>query len=166
MNNGILKKICWPKMPVHAHTRHFFGYSQEIITKISSLHSRLIFRRRLIRVYRVWSHEFLSKIKTKMNYYTRMKMYCGRSQVRSSGPAILFREDWSWNNFCGHSFPSADSNGALVNYWRKDVPLVWVNRLGSLHRKILVRLTIRLDMTIVDDSDVKPQIKQNKNLNC
>ena len=37
------------------HTRHFFDYSQEIITKISSLHSRLIFRRRLIRVYSVCS---------------------------------------------------------------------------------------------------------------
>ena len=29
----------------------FLDYSQEIITKISSLHSRLIFRRHLIRVY-------------------------------------------------------------------------------------------------------------------
>ena len=28
-------------MPAHAHTRHFFSYSQEIISKISSLHSRL-----------------------------------------------------------------------------------------------------------------------------
>ena len=37
------------------HTQYFFGYSQEIINKISSLHSRLIFRRRLIRVYSVCS---------------------------------------------------------------------------------------------------------------
>ena len=49
-------------LPAHAHTRHFFGYSQEIITKISSLHARLIFRRRLIRVYSACSEEFLSKI--------------------------------------------------------------------------------------------------------
>ena len=42
-------------LTVHAHTRYFFGYSHEIITKISSLHSRLIFRRRLIRVYSVCS---------------------------------------------------------------------------------------------------------------
>ena len=48
VNNGILMKICWREMPAHAYTRHFFGYSQESITKISSLHSRLIFRRRLI----------------------------------------------------------------------------------------------------------------------
>ena len=41
----------------------FFGYSQEIITKSSSLHSRLIFRWRLIRSYSVSSSEFLSKIK-------------------------------------------------------------------------------------------------------
>ena len=38
-------------MPTHARTWHFFGYSKEIITKISSLHSHLRFRRRLIRVY-------------------------------------------------------------------------------------------------------------------
>ena len=30
----------------------------------------------------------------------------------------------------------------------------------------MVRLTDRLDMTIVVEWDVKPQIKQNKNLNC
>ena len=30
----------------------------------------------------------------------------------------------------------------------------------------MVRLTDRLDMTIVVDWDVKPQIKQNKTLNC
>ena len=30
----------------------------------------------------------------------------------------------------------------------------------------MARLTDRLDMTIVVDRDVKPQIKQNKNLNC
>ena len=53
----------------HTHTRHVFGYSKEIITKISSLHSRFKFRQRLIRVYSVCSLEFLSKIK-KMNYYT------------------------------------------------------------------------------------------------
>ena len=46
---------------------------------------------------------------------------------------------------------------------RKDVHLVLVNRLGSLPRNIVVRLTDRLDMTMVVDWDVKPQIKQNKN---
>ena len=55
VNNCILMKVCWPEMPAHAHTRHFFGYSQEIITKISSLHFRLIFRWHLIRVYSVCS---------------------------------------------------------------------------------------------------------------
>ena len=38
-------------LPAHAYKRHFFGYSQKIVTKIFSLHARLIFRRRLIRVY-------------------------------------------------------------------------------------------------------------------
>ena len=56
-----------------------------------------------------------------------MKLDYGRSRVRSSGPATFFREDKSWNHFYGHNFPGADSNGAVVNYWRKDVHLVLVN---------------------------------------
>ena len=38
--------------------------------------------------------------------------------------------------------------------------LVLVKRLGSLPMNSVVRLTDRLDMTIVVDWDVKPQIKQ------
>ena len=38
--------------------------------------------------------------------------------------------------------------------------LVLVNRLGSLPRNSVVRLTDCLDMTVVVDGDVKPQIKQ------
>ena len=49
---------------------------------------------------------------------------------------------------------------SVVSYWRKDVHLVLVNRLGSLPRNSVVRLTDRLDMTIVDDWNVNPQIKQ------
>ena len=49
-----------------------------------------------------------------------------------------------------------------VSYWQKDVYLVVVNRLGSLPRNSVVRLTDRLDMTIVVDCDVKQQIKQTK----
>ena len=47
-------------------------------------------------------------------------------------------------------FPSADSRGAVVSYWRKYVHEVLVNRLGglSLPRKSVVRLTDRPDMTI------------------
>ena len=37
-----------------------------------------------------------------------------------------------------------------------------VNRLGSLPRNSAVRLTDHLDMTIVVDWDIKPQIKQKK----
>ena len=94
-----------------------------------------------------------------------MKMECGRSRDGSSGPATFFRGDWSWNHFYGHSFSSADSSRAVVNYWRNDVHLVLVNRLGSLSRNSVVRVTDRLDMAIVIDWDVKPQIKQNENLN-
>ena len=47
-------------------------------------------------------------------------------------------------------FPSADSRGAVVSYWRKYVHEVLVNRLGglSLPRKSVVRLTYRPDMTL------------------
>ena len=61
-------------------------------------------------------------------------------------------------------FPSADSSRAVVNYWRKDVHLILVHRLGILPRNSVVRLTDRLDMTIIVDWDVKPQIKQNRKL--
>ena len=117
-------------MPAHAKTWHFFGYSQEIITKSSSLHSRLIFRRRLIMAYSVCSYEFLSKIKkNKLLHPTppKMKMDCGRSRVRSSGPATFFRGDWSRNHFYGYYFHDADSSRAVVNYWRKDVHLLMVH---------------------------------------
>ena len=33
----------------------------------------------------------------------------------------LFRGDWSWNIFYGHSLPSADSRRAVVSFWRKNV---------------------------------------------
>ena len=65
------------------------------------------------------------------------------------------------------NFPGTGSSRAAVSYWLKDVHLVvLVNRLGSLPRNSVVRLINRHDMTIVVDWDIKPQIKQNKNLNC
>ena len=64
------------------------------------------------------------------------------------------------HNFYGHSLPTADSSNAVVSYWRKYVHLVLVNCLGSLPRNSVVRLTDRLNMIIVVDRDVKPQIKQ------
>ena len=53
-----------------------------------------------------------------------------RSWVRSSGPAPSFVEIWSWNNFYGHSLPTADSSRAVVSYWRRYghytiIALVW-----------------------------------------
>ena len=60
------------------------------------------------------------------------------------------------------SFPSTDSSRAVVNYWRKNVHLILVNCLGILPRNSVVRLTDHLVMTIVDDWDVKPQIKPKK----
>ena len=64
--------------------------------------------------------------------------------------------------FFGHSHPTADSSRAVVCYWRKDVHLVSVNRLGSLRRNSVVRLTDRLDKAKIVDWDVKPKIKQTK----
>ena len=49
--------------------------------------------------------------------------------------------------------------------WRKHAHLVLVNSLGSLPRNSVARLTGRLDMTIIVDWDVKPQIKQTNKLN-
>ena len=96
----------------------------------------------------------------------RVRLACGQSRVRSSGPATFFRGDWSGNNLYSHSLPTADSSRAVVSYWRKDVHLVLVNRLGSLSRNGVVRLTDHLDMTVVVDWDVKPQIRQtNKIIN-
>ena len=54
----------------------------------------------------------------------------------------------------------ADSSRAVVSYWRKDVHLVLVNRLRSLPRNSMFRLTDHLHMTIEVDWDVKSQIKQ------
>ena len=52
-----------------------------------------------------------------------------------------------------------DSSRVVVSYWRKDVHEVLVNRLGlSLPRKSVVRITDRLDMTIVVDWDNLPRL--------
>ena len=53
---------------------------------------------------------------------------------------------------------------AVVSYWRKDVHLERVNRLGlRLHRKSVDRLTDCLDMTIFVDWDAKQHLnKQTK----
>ena len=94
----------------------------------------------------------------------RIRLACRRSRVRSSGPATFFRGDWSWNHFYDHSLPTADSSRAVVSYWRKDVHLVpyWLTayRKPAQEQCAVVRLTDHLDMTIVVDWDVKPQIKQ------
>ena len=80
-----------------------------------------------------------------------------------SGPATFFLEI-GHKIFNGHSLPNADSSKTVVSYWRKHVHLVLVNRLGSLPRNSVVRLTERLDMSTVVDWDVKPQIKQTNNV--
>ena len=78
--------------------------------------------------------------------------------ILGSGNILLWR--LVGNHFYGHSFPTTDSSRAVVSYWRKDVHLVLVNRLGSLPRNSVVRLTDLLDMTIAVGWDVKPKIKQ------
>ena len=48
--------------------------------------------------------------------------------------------------------------GQIVRHCQKDVYLLLVNRVGSLSRNSVVRLTDRIDMTVVVDWNVKPQI--------
>ena len=50
---------------------------------------------------------------------------------------------------------TADSSMVVASY-RKDVDFVLVNRLGSLHRNSVDRLTDRLNITMVVDWAVKP----------
>ena len=54
----------------------------------------------------------------------------------------------------------ADSSMVVASY-RKDVDFVLVNRLGSLHRNSVDRLTDRLNITMVVDWAIKPQHKNN-----
>ena len=55
------------------------------------------------------------------------------------GSGTFFHVDWSWNHFLGRSLLTADSSRAVVSYWRKEVHLVLLNRLGSLPRNSVVR---------------------------
>ena len=44
-----------------------------------------------------------------------------RLRVRSPpGPATFIFGDWSWNIFCSHSHPLADSRGAVISFWWKN----------------------------------------------
>ena len=45
----------------------------------------------------------------------------GDQEVMGSTPADVFRGDWSWNIFYGHSLPSADSRRAVVSFWQENV---------------------------------------------
>ena len=66
------------------------------------------------------------------------------SQVRAPG------FDTQSGHILSSVSPSADSRGAVVNYWCKYVHEVLVKRLGglSLPRKSVVRLTDRLNMIL------------------
>ena len=79
------------------------------------------------------------------------------------GPVTLLDESSDWcsgdrrfDPRIGDSLPTADSRKA----WRKYGHLVLVNRLGSLPRNSVHRLTDQLDMILVVDWVVKPQYKQ------
>ena len=76
-----------------------------------------------------------------------------RLRVRSSGPAPSFIEIWSWNNFYGHSLPTADSSRTVVSYCPKYGGLVLVNCLVSLPRSCVDRLTdcARNDINSVEE---------------
>ena len=88
----------------------------------------------------------------------RVRLASGRSQVRSSGPAASSFVE------IGHEIIyTAILSLPLIQIEQLSViHLVLVNRLGRLPKNNVVRLTDRLDMTIVVDWDVKPQLKQTK----
>ena len=62
---------------------------------------------------------------------------------------ISFIEIWSLNNFYDHSLSSTSSSWTVVSYWRKYGHLVLDNRLGSLPKNSVDKLTARLDMTLL-----------------
>ena len=95
-----------------------------------------------------------------------MKMDYGWSRVRSSVPATLFSEDWHGIISTAIISLALIQVGQLSITGEKMCTFVLVYRLGSLPRNSVDRLTDCLDMTIVVDWDVKPQIKQNKKINC
>ena len=72
--------------------------------------------------------------------------------AQSVGTWLVSQGSWVRYPVWQHTFvsPSAFSRRAVVSYWRKYVHEVLVNRLGglSLHRKSVVRLTDRLNMTL------------------
>ena len=112
------------------------------------------------------SQEFLSKIKN-MNYYTwRLLKWKWTADGRGIDPRVR------QHHFVeiGYGIIStAILSLALIQVEQlsitgeRNLHLVLVNHLGRLPRNSVVRLTVRLDMTIVVDWDVKPQIKQTKN---
>ena len=111
VDNGILMKIRWPEMPAHALTRYFLGYSQEIITKflvcILASYSDGVWSGSAVCVH--WNfYQRLNKNELLHPTPLKMKMDCGWSRVRSSGPATFFGGGWSRNHFYGHYFPGAD----------------------------------------------------------
>ena len=94
--------------------------------------------------------------------YMFIESHC-RSSGHDPGSVPYFWGDRSWNNFYGHSPPSADARRVVVSYKRKYVHKVLVKRLVTLaQEKSVVRSTDHLNMTIAVDWDVKPQTKQTK----
>ena len=70
-------------------------------------------------IHGIWQHWSLSSLIMWLSWmYVRLVIR--RLWVRQSS-ATFFLGDWSWNVFCGLSFPSADSRRAVVSFCRKNV---------------------------------------------
>ena len=90
---------------------------------------------------------------------------CNKSEIcRSRGRKIdpvqvpYFHWDWPWNNFYGHSPPSADSRRVFVSYKQKYVHKELINCLVKLAQyKNVARWTNLPYVTIAVDWDVKHQ---------
>ena len=160
-------KIWWPEMPAHAHT-HGFEYSQDIMTKILvcilASYSDGVWSGFTVCVHR----NFYQRLK-QMNYYTRRPL--NENGLPTVARSILGSSNiLSWRlvmeSFLRPLFPWRCSKKGSCQLLAKRSALSTGKRVVSLPRNRMVRLTDRHDMTIVVDWDVKPQIKQNKNLNC
>ena len=117
-------------------------------------------RRPSMGIRQVWSESLLCTLKEAIDL--KLLHVDGEDSDQTGRmPILIWVYTWRTGHFVGFVMLwLICCSYSLESYWRKDVQ---VNRLGSLPRNSVVRLTDCLDMTIVVDWDVKPQIKQTKN---
>ena len=76
----------------------------------------------------VWIANTINVLDPKSSFYI---LACGRSWVRSSGPATFFRWDWSWTHFYDHSLQLIQV-GQLSVTGERMCTWYWLTTLWSL----------------------------------